>query len=493
MALADEALKIRAKQVGMLMRAYRESFPLGDDKVGLTLEELLARMAAVNQRYENTVGSTPSRWESGQTRPSRRRLQDFGIALNLSEDEIDGLIALAGLHPGVPPDLARASQEVAEATATADPEPETAAPERLTPLREQGASFGEREIQGETGVRPFLAETLQYVGTRFLLPTAAIAGAGYLLSTLGITHTWVLMLYLGVAMGLVVFVGFFRMRPASKLRDLLFVSLFFVLSTAVLQVPFLRMDNYGFYNLGPWSGIMMPMVLSLSANILIALVASLAFDYLWRWQYSGRGAGRAYQRALWVVTPPLGFVYLWVLLMANYGAWVGCTLVLATIGGVLAMLIVLRDESVRLTEWDRRFLLWCCLVITIVLSAISTALGVAAYLQPNLWGLTGHTLFHSWAMDFAVLGYPEEELVTRFRLGYAWNSLSCAMYLIIALGGSLTTTIYRLGGGDAAHPTADIGEVHAGQAAQPEALRERIKSLLGPGRLSGSPIRPAAA
>ena len=28
MALADEDLKIRARQVGMLMRAYRENFPL---------------------------------------------------------------------------------------------------------------------------------------------------------------------------------------------------------------------------------------------------------------------------------------------------------------------------------------------------------------------------------------------------------------------------------------------------------------------------------
>ena len=58
MALAHEDLKIRAKQVGMLMRAYRENFPLGDDKSGLTLEELLARMAMVNRRYENSVGST---------------------------------------------------------------------------------------------------------------------------------------------------------------------------------------------------------------------------------------------------------------------------------------------------------------------------------------------------------------------------------------------------------------------------------------------------
>ena len=59
MAQADEALRIRAKQVGMLMRAYRENFPLDEDKIGLTQEELLARMAMVNRRYENSVGLHP--------------------------------------------------------------------------------------------------------------------------------------------------------------------------------------------------------------------------------------------------------------------------------------------------------------------------------------------------------------------------------------------------------------------------------------------------
>ena len=41
----------RAAQVGMLMRAYRESCPTGEGKQGLTQAALLERMSAVNQRY----------------------------------------------------------------------------------------------------------------------------------------------------------------------------------------------------------------------------------------------------------------------------------------------------------------------------------------------------------------------------------------------------------------------------------------------------------
>ena len=102
------------------------------------------------------------------------------------------------------------------------------------------------------------------------------------------------------------------MRRASNLRDLLFISLFFVLSTGLLQVPFVGMDPYGFYNLGNLAGTPLPIVLALTANLLVSLIASLMFDLLWRWQYSWRGAGKAWQRALWVVIPPMAFAYLWV-------------------------------------------------------------------------------------------------------------------------------------------------------------------------------------
>ena len=478
MALAHEDLKIRSKQVGMLMRAYRENFPLGDDKNGLTLEELLARMAVVNRHYENSVGSTPSRWESGKTMPSRRRLQEFGTALNLGQVEIDGLIALAGLEAATQRDTTAATLAVEEA-------PETAALEPQIP--ERGAFFGEQ------GIRPFLAETAKYVAMRFLLPGAALGGAGYLLSSLDWTATWMLLLYIAVAIGSVALQGLFKMRRAGNLRELLFVTLFIVLSTGLLQVPFIGMDPYGFYIWGKPGGIVLPILLSLMANLVVSLIASLMFDLLWRWQYSGRGADKAYMRSLWVAAPPMAFTYSWVLLTGNWGAWIGCSVMLTILAGVFAMLTVMRDETVKFTEWDRRFLLWCSMQITTVLAALGAVSIVVGYMDPSLLSLSGHTLIHPWEIDYAALGYAESELIARLRVGYAWNSITCISYLVIVIGSYVTLNIYRLGGGDPAVPTADVGELPPSTSRERTSRKGRIKALFGPGGLAGYPLHPEPA
>ena len=90
--------RARAAQVGLLMRSYRESFPTGGSRRGLTQEALLERMGSVDSDYaERYSHATVSRWESGSTRPTLQRLRVFGEALNLSQTEIAGLVLLAGL------------------------------------------------------------------------------------------------------------------------------------------------------------------------------------------------------------------------------------------------------------------------------------------------------------------------------------------------------------------------------------------------------------
>ena len=85
------------------MRSYRESFALGTGRRGLSQAELLRRMGEVDDAYETRYShGTVSRWESGSTRPSVDRLRVFGMALNLSETEVAGLILLAGLAPDFP-------------------------------------------------------------------------------------------------------------------------------------------------------------------------------------------------------------------------------------------------------------------------------------------------------------------------------------------------------------------------------------------------------
>lgn len=98
----SEQQRIRARQVGLVMKAYRESFPKEKGGRGISQAEMLRRMADADPSYGRRMShSTVSRWESGYYRaPTVHRLETFGKALNLSETEIEGLILMAGLDPG---------------------------------------------------------------------------------------------------------------------------------------------------------------------------------------------------------------------------------------------------------------------------------------------------------------------------------------------------------------------------------------------------------
>ena len=102
--------RTRSVQVGFLMKAYRESAPGKDGRKGVSQGELLSRMASVDpEHHKANSHSIVSRWESGETVPTVRRLETFGAALGLPEEEVEGLILLAGAQPGLPgrqdPDL----------------------------------------------------------------------------------------------------------------------------------------------------------------------------------------------------------------------------------------------------------------------------------------------------------------------------------------------------------------------------------------------------
>lgn len=94
------AQQAAATQVGLLLKHYRETFDAGNGRRGISQRELLCRMADADPQYEGRLShTTVSRWESGGTAPTRKRLLTCGRALNLSEEEIAGLIRLAGLDP----------------------------------------------------------------------------------------------------------------------------------------------------------------------------------------------------------------------------------------------------------------------------------------------------------------------------------------------------------------------------------------------------------
>ena len=90
--------KARHYQVGILMRTYRESHPDGQGGRGISQTELLRLMGSINPYY-GLISShvAVSKWESEDTPPTKERIETFGKALGLSEDEVKGIAILAGI------------------------------------------------------------------------------------------------------------------------------------------------------------------------------------------------------------------------------------------------------------------------------------------------------------------------------------------------------------------------------------------------------------
>ncbi len=478
MGLEREDRRLRSSQVGMLMRAYRESFAQPDGRKGLTQEELLGRMAEVDGQYgERYSHSTVSRWESGATRPTRQRLIAFGKALELSSVEVEGLITLAGLDGHDRPDvLHRASPSGSSGVDIADDSKDA-----LSNIGVAAPPTGDRWVASSN-----LSGAIRFCLSRFLLPGLCVAGGGYALSSLGWTADWIMTFFIAVVMGLVLTQGFLRMRKGDQLREFFFVSLFFLLSTPLLQMPLIRMDNYGFYTIADFAGTPIPCLLALMVNLAMALIAGLMFDLLWKWQYSRDvNERRAPQRAAWVALLPLVFVYCCIMVISNVGSWLHLTVVLPVLGIVFITLLVLRDPLVAPRERDLRFLLWAVVTATIVLSALGGAAILTLYLAPSSLPQPDHNLLYSWDIDFAALGYTRDELAERLHLGFIWVALSNFVYVVVVIGGNLIVAIYRRGSGNGAQPAVVISESSTPEQSGQPPQSQQVKALFIPQLLRG--------
>ena len=478
--------KVRARQVGRLMLSYRLERK-GRGKGGrLSQKGLLALMGRVKGGggYEDYSHSTVGRWESGEILPTKERLEVFGSALDLGQAEIHGLIALAGLE-GDPAGLAAGVGKG-----------DTRDVEASTPV-------GSGDLSGNAGASggpepSYPGEVVRYCLTRFVLPGLVIAGVGYCLHSLDLSASWMFALYVVAIAGMVLAQGFVKLWRSNQLRDLLFVSIFFILTAPVLQMPLVGTDVYGLYTIPGFAGTPIIYLVALIANLLQAAAAAIVFDLLWRWQYSsGRGSGKAFYRAAWVAVPPLALVYICNLLTARVAECFSLLVVLPVVAGVLISLLVLRDRQVTVSEWDRRFLLQAAMGLTIALTVLGGVSIMAFYWQPVLLSDTHHTtLFYSSPIDFNALGFPQSELLDRYRVTSSWSSLTTLVYMAVILGGSLIATIYRLGSG---------GQVVPGEAAVPTGVvaksrqRSRRKGVdvrYRPGSLAGyrmlQPVRSSA-
>ncbi len=480
MGLEREERRLRAAQVGMLMRAYRESFTQPDGRRGLTQEELLGRMANVDGQYgERYSHSTVSRWESGATRPTKQRLIAFGKALELSSVEVEGLVTLAGLDGrdrsvvlGEAPSSDNADVGIADGSGNG-----------LANSDVPGSQIGNRLIASSN-----LSDVIRFCLSRFLLPGLCVAGGGYALASLGWTADWILTFFIAIVMGLVLTQGFLRMRKGDQLREFFFVSLFFLLSTPLLQIPLIRMDNYGFYTINDFAGTPIPCLLALMMNLALALIAGLMFDFLWKWKYSKDvSERRALQRAAWVALPPLVFVYCCVMVISNVGSWIHLTVVLPVLGVVFIILLALRDPMIAPRERDLRFLLWAAVTAIIVLSALGGAAILTLYLAPSTLPQPDHNLLYSWDIDFAALGYTQDELMERLHLGFIWVALSNFVYVVVVIGGNLIVAIYRRSSGNGARPAVVISELSDPGLPEQSPQSQQMKSLFVPRLLRDRP------
>ncbi len=428
----------RSAQVGQLMRSYRESFSQGGGRRrGLTQEALLERMGSVDSDYaERYSHATVSRWESGGTRPTLRRLKVFGQALSLSETEVAGLVLLAGLAPDFPTALGHVNGSDGAGGGGAAPD---AAPDS-----------GEADIAGPSATEstPSVLRCAFRFGLLRVLPLGSCLVGGYALSFYGWNNDWMPTAYVAFALGIVLAQGFLLPDRDAGLREFFWVSLFFLLTTPLLQFGPIYMDHYNFHTIGSLAGSQIPYVLALLVNLVIASAAGLAFQLLWRWQYFGDKVGSsALTRAASVALLPVLAVYAAVVIITNISVSVQLAVLLPVLAAVFTGLLVLCDPAVSPNERDRQFLLWTVTVVAIVSTTVGMVVIMAIYLSPDMPSvLPDHNLLRSWEIDFARLGFTREEALDRLNLGYVWHAIWVFAYMVFVVGGRLIISIYRIDG-----------------------------------------------
>ena len=430
----------RAAQVGHLMRSYRESFSRGGGRRGLTQEALLERMGAVDSDYaERYSHATVSRWESGGTRPTLQRLKVFGQALRLSQTEVAGLVLLAGLAPDFRTALGYVSGRHGNGA-----NGRVAVPDSVSTSKVEGIAGAPAAESG-----PSILRCAFRFGLLRVLPLGVCIIGGYALSIYGWNNAWMPTAYVAFALGIVLAQGFLLPDRDAGLREFFWVSLFFLLTTPILQFASIHMDHYNFHTIGDLAGTQMPYMLALLANLVIAGAAGLMFQLLWRWQYSGdSGESSALRRAASVALPPVISVYAVVIVITNISVLIQLAVLLPVLAAVFTTLLVLRDPAFNPSERDRLFLL----STTSVLAIVSTALGIVAilaiYLSPNLPSvLADHNLLRSWEIDLAALGFTREEALNQMNVGYLWHAIWVLAYMFFVVGGRLIVSVYRIDGG----------------------------------------------
>ena len=278
------------------------------------------------------------------------------------------------------------------------------------------------------------------------MPLALLIVGGYALSAFGWNNAWMPTAYVAFVVGIVLAQGFLLPDREAGLREFFWVSLFFLLTTPLLQFASIRTDNYGFYALGGLAGTQMPYLLALLQNLLLAASAGLLFHLLWKRQYPHDGRGSStLRRAAGVALPPVALVFAVVTVITNISVSVHLALLLPVLGAAFTGFLVLRDPSFKPNERDRLFLLSTVSVLGMISAVLGMVIILAIYLSPDLPNvLPDHNLLRSWDIDLAELGFTREEALDRLNLGYLWHATWVFAYMFFVIVGSLIAAIYRI-------------------------------------------------
>ena len=287
-----------------------------------------------------------------------------------------------------------------------------------------------------------------HFGLLRVLPLGVCIVGGYALSVYGWNNAWMPTAYVAFALGIVLAQGFLLPDRGAPFREFFWVSLFFLLTTPLLQFASIHTDHYGFYGIGNLAGTQMPYMLALLLNLAIASAAGLMFQLLWRWQYSGDdGESSALRRAASVALPPVISVYAVVVVITNISVSIQLAVLLPVLGAVFTALLVLGGPTFNPSERDRLFLLWTTLVLAIVSATLGVVAILSIYLSPDMPSiLADHNLLRSWEIDLAELGFTREGALDRLNLGYLWHAIWVFAYMFFVVGGRLIVSIYRIDG-----------------------------------------------
>ena len=167
----------------------------------------------------------------------RERFRTFGKALELSDDEVAGLILLSGLAPDYAAAVGQATGK-ADARSVRPAEANEADSRSIVVDKQQGRSISR--------VLPVENDVIRFLLLRFLPLAVGIAALGLVMGFLGGDLAWVPVTFVALAVCLMLGQGFLLGDPEAGLREFFWVTLFVLLTTPLLHFAPLGMDHYNF-------------------------------------------------------------------------------------------------------------------------------------------------------------------------------------------------------------------------------------------------------